>query len=82
MQAAGWRSQRPELCRGGTQAAAPARRSAHFAEEFEDARGFGWSSSRPPFTWQTLVQNKVRGLGLEHWRVWGLGWGAPVTHQW
>jgi hypothetical protein len=39
----------------------PRRCSAHFAEEFEDAHGFGWSSSRPPFTWHTLVQNKVRG---------------------
>jgi hypothetical protein len=34
---------------------------AHFAEEFEDAAGFGWSSSRPPFTWAELVKNKVGG---------------------
>jgi glutathione reductase (NADPH) len=35
---------------------------AHFAEEFEDARGYGWQSSRPDFHWPTLRDNKTREI--------------------
>ena len=31
---------------------------SHFAEEFHDARGFGWDASRPAFDWPTLRDNK------------------------
>ena len=33
---------------------------AQFAEAFEDARGFGWAATRPPFSWPTLRDNKTR----------------------
>lgn len=32
--------------------------ASRFAEEFEDAVGFGWTSEKVSFDWQTLVANK------------------------
>jgi glutathione reductase (NADPH) len=32
--------------------------ASHFAEEFHDARGFGWDAARPAFDWRTLRDNK------------------------
>lgn len=32
--------------------------AAHFAEEFEDAAGFGWTVGERRFDWRTLVANK------------------------
>ena len=32
--------------------------AAQFGKGFEDARGFGWDSHRPPFHWATLRDNK------------------------
>lgn len=32
--------------------------AAHFAEDFEDARGYGWDLPKAAFTWQRLVENK------------------------
>ena len=32
--------------------------AAHFAEDFEDAAGFGWEHARPNFDWPTLIANK------------------------
>ncbi len=32
--------------------------AARFADEFEDAAGFGWSLSPPTFDWKTLIANK------------------------
>ncbi|MEX2449453.1 MAG: glutathione-disulfide reductase [Rhodospirillales bacterium] len=31
---------------------------AHFAEDFEDARGFGWDVGEPRFDWSKLIANK------------------------
>ncbi|MFJ3484962.1 glutathione-disulfide reductase [Pseudomonas sp. NPDC090202] len=31
---------------------------AHFAEDFEQAKGFGWSSGEAEFDWPTLIANK------------------------
>ena len=31
---------------------------AHFAEDFEDARGFGWDVGEPSFDWSKLIANK------------------------
>jgi len=31
---------------------------SRFAEEFEDARAFGWNSSQPDFDWAKLIANK------------------------
>ncbi len=36
--------------------------AAHFAEDFEDAQGFGWKSQRPEFDWNTLLENKNREI--------------------
>lgn len=35
---------------------------AHFAEDFEQASGFGWSTSEPTFDWPTLIANKNREI--------------------
>jgi glutathione reductase (NADPH) len=35
---------------------------AHFAEDFEDARGFGWNAERPGFDWPRLRDNKTREI--------------------
>ncbi|PIW26755.1 MAG: glutathione-disulfide reductase [Rhodospirillales bacterium CG15_BIG_FIL_POST_REV_8_21_14_020_66_15] len=35
---------------------------AHFAEDFEDARGYGWEPGEPAFDWQRLIANKNREL--------------------
>ena len=35
---------------------------SHFAEAFEDARGFGWNSARPAFEWSQLRDNKTREI--------------------
>ncbi len=32
--------------------------ASHFAEEFENARGFGWQTGKSSFQWQTLLDNK------------------------
>lgn len=36
--------------------------ASKFAEEFEDAVGFGWTSERVSFDWQTLVANKDKEI--------------------
>ena len=35
---------------------------AHFGEDFEDARGFGWRGAGAAFDWQTLRDNKTREI--------------------
>jgi glutathione reductase (NADPH) len=35
---------------------------SHFAEEFEQARGYGWSASATQFNWQQLIANKNREI--------------------
>lgn len=32
--------------------------ASHFAQDFEDAVGFGWDVGSPKFSWSTLIQNK------------------------
>lgn len=36
--------------------------ASKFAEEFEEARGFGWSVGERSFDWQTLIANKDREI--------------------
>ncbi|QHF03156.1 glutathione-disulfide reductase [Pseudomonas asturiensis] len=36
--------------------------SAHFSEDFEHAKGFGWSVGKPGFDWSTLIANKDREI--------------------
>ncbi|MDH4569146.1 glutathione-disulfide reductase [Pseudomonas sp. BN414] len=35
---------------------------AHFAEDFEQAKGFGWRLDEADFDWQTLITNKNREI--------------------
>ena len=35
---------------------------AHYADDFEDAAGYGWSATAPPFDWSTLIANKNREI--------------------
>jgi len=35
---------------------------ARFAEEFEQARGYGWTTSAAQFDWQRLIENKNREI--------------------
>ena len=36
--------------------------ASKFAEEFEDAVGYGWTSEKVAFNWQTLLENKDREI--------------------
>jgi glutathione reductase (NADPH) len=36
--------------------------ASRFADEFEDAAGYGWTVERPAFSWQTLIANKDREI--------------------
>ncbi|WP_339511866.1 glutathione-disulfide reductase [Pseudomonas sp. RL_15y_Pfl2_60] len=35
---------------------------AHLADEFEQAKGFGWDVGKPSFDWPTLISNKNREI--------------------
>ena len=35
---------------------------AHFAEDFEQAKSFGWTSGEPDFNWSTLIANKDKQI--------------------
>lgn len=51
--------------------------AAHFAEDFSDARGYGWDLSGSTFNWQRLVENKnteiTRLNGIYHNMLTGAG---------
>ncbi|MFC1775995.1 glutathione-disulfide reductase [Pseudomonadota bacterium] len=36
--------------------------AAHFAEEFEDAKGYGWDVGETRFSWPRLIENKDREI--------------------
>src|SRR6185436_15824194 len=36
--------------------------AARFADEFEDAAGYGWTVPEPTFNWATLIANKDREI--------------------
>src|SRR4029077_13883706 len=36
--------------------------ASRFAEEFEDAKGFGWTLAEPTFDWATLIANKDKEI--------------------
>src|SRR5436190_15060763 len=36
--------------------------ASRFADEFEDAAGYGWTLSEPKFDWPTLIANKDREI--------------------
>lgn len=51
--------------------------AAHFSEDFNDARGYGWDLSASTFSWQRLVENKnteiTRLNGIYHNMLTGAG---------
>ena len=36
--------------------------ASHYAEDFENAQGFGWTSGEPAFDWPTLRDNKTKEI--------------------
>src|SRR5690606_29084935 len=36
--------------------------AAHYAEDFEQARGYGWNAEQPRFDWSQLIANKDREI--------------------
>lgn len=36
--------------------------AAHFADDFRDSRGFGWSTTKPGFSWPGLIRNKDKEI--------------------
>ena len=36
--------------------------ASHYAEDFDDARGYGWDATRPAFDWTLLIEAKNREL--------------------
>ena len=37
--------------------------ASHFSEDFENAKGFGWTVGSPRFYWQNLIKNKNKEIG-------------------
>lgn len=54
--------------------------AAHFAEECEQARGFGWQASEPVFDWQVLRDNKDVEIERLNGVYRGMLKKAEVTH--
>ena len=54
--------------------------ASHFAEEFEQARGFGWGVAKPAFSWPTLIENKNIEISRLNGIYQGLLESAGVTH--
>jgi glutathione reductase (NADPH) len=53
--------------------------AGHYAEEFGDAVGFGWSASKPGFDWPILVANKDKEISRLNGIYERLLTGAGVT---
>ncbi|MPZ44551.1 MAG: glutathione-disulfide reductase [Betaproteobacteria bacterium] len=53
--------------------------AGHYAEDFEDAVGFGWAASKPSFDWPTLVANKDKEIARLNGIYERLLTGAGVT---
>jgi len=53
--------------------------AAHFAEDFDDARGYGWDLEASRFSWQRLVANKNTEINRLNGIYHNLLTGAGVT---
>ncbi len=47
--------------------------AARYADEFEDAGGYGWTVGEPVFEWTKLIANKDREI---------VGWRPPMPRRW
>jgi glutathione reductase (NADPH) len=54
--------------------------ASHYAEDFENAQGFGWSPVKPDFDWPTLIRNKDKEISRLNGIYQGLLDNAGVTH--
>lgn len=54
--------------------------ASHFAEEYQQAEGFGWAPTRPAFDWQKLLANKNTEISRLNGIYQGLLDNAGVTH--
>jgi len=54
--------------------------ASHYAEDFENAQGFGWSPVKPDFDWPTLISNKDQEISRLNGIYQGLLDTAGVTH--
>lgn len=54
--------------------------ASHYAEDFRDAKGFGWQVEPPAFDWQTLLANKNKEIERLNGIYRGLLDNAGVTH--
>ncbi len=54
--------------------------ASHFAEDYQQAEGFGWNPVKPSFDWPTLLQNKNTEIGRLNGIYHGLLENAGVTH--
>ncbi|HKI75406.1 MAG TPA: glutathione-disulfide reductase [Pseudomonadales bacterium] len=54
--------------------------ASHFAEDFRDAKGFGWDVGAPEFNWATLLANKNTEISRLNGIYRGLLDNAGVTH--
>jgi glutathione reductase (NADPH) len=58
--------------------------AAHYGDAFQEAEGFGWTSSRPVFSWETLKANRAKEIA----RLEGIyaqvlhGAGVKVIRGW
>lgn len=55
--------------------------AAHYAEDFEQARGFGWTCEQPRFDWATLKANRAREISRLNGVYEGLLRNAGVQLQ-
>jgi glutathione reductase (NADPH) len=39
--------------------------ASHYAEDFEDAHGYGWTVLKPRFSWPTLIEHKNREISRQ-----------------
>src|SRR5439155_344843 len=53
--------------------------AARFADEFEDAAGYGWTVEEPHFSWPKLIANKDREIARVEFAGIFSGLGAQVT---
>ena len=53
--------------------------AAHYAESFEEARGFGWSAVAPTFDWQALKASRAREITRLNGIYGNLMTGAGAT---
>jgi len=56
--------------------------AAHFGEDVEDARAYGWATERPAFDWPTLIANKDREIARLNGIYGRLLDGAGVSRFW